>query len=155
MSDLRGVLALKQSVAVWSDRWQAKAARFVDDHRDLLPRRITNAQLYGLRNRVENARSCSDIRQFAQHQAEKAGRAGRTDVQEYWSDFMGVLDKLESEAQLLLNQEALRRQIDSQTALDALHRDLVGIYVQHLIAHSLYWTPAKEEASRANQATSG
>jgi hypothetical protein len=41
--------------------------------------------------------------------------------------------------------------MDHQEALDALHRELAGLYVQHLIAHSLYWTPAQEESRRGEK----
>jgi hypothetical protein len=81
MSELAYLLKRKQSIAAWSDRWQAEAARFADGHRDLLPKRITNAQLYGLGNVVRSARRYADIERFIRHQAEKAERAGRLDVQ--------------------------------------------------------------------------
>ncbi len=133
MSELEYLLKRKQSLASWSDRWQAEAARFADSHRDLLPRRITNAQLYGLGNVVRSARCYADIERFIRHQAEKAERAGRSDVQGYWNNLKDALGKLRSEAQALLG-------MDSREALDALHRELAGLYVQHLIAQSLYQT---------------
>lgn len=144
MSDLKYLLARKQKIATWSDRWQSEAARFADSHRDLLPRRITNAQLYGLGNVVRSARRYAEVEKFIKHQADKAGRAGRLDVQGYWNDLAADLGKLRSEAQALLKDLPLPAGADSQEALDALHRELASLYVQHLIAHSLYWTPEKE-----------
>jgi hypothetical protein len=146
MSELEYLLKRKQSIAAWSDRWQAEAARFADGHRDLLPRRITNAQLYGLGNVVRSARRYADIERFIRHQAEKAERAGRLDVQSYWNDLEDALGKLRSEAQALLKTPPLPAGMDHQEALDDLHRELARLYVQHLIAHSLYWTPAQEES---------
>jgi len=148
MSELAYLLKQKQGIAAWSDRWQAEAARFADSHRDLLPKRITNAQLYGLGNVVRSARRYADIDRFIRHQAEKAERAGRLDMQGYWNDLKDALGKLRSEAQALLKTFPLPAGMDHQEALDALHRELAGLYVQHLIAHSLYWTPAQEESKR-------
>jgi hypothetical protein len=144
MSDLEYQLARRQKIAAWSDRWQSEAARFADSHRDLLPRRITNAQLYGLGNVVRSARRYADIEKFIKHQAAKAERAGRLDVQGYWNDLEAALGKLRGEAQALLKDIPLPVETDSKQALDALHRELAGLYVQHLIAHSLYWTPTDE-----------
>ena len=148
MSELASQLERKQKIAAWSDRWQAEAARFADSYRDLLPKRITNAQLYGLGNLVRSARRYSDIERFIRHQAEKAERAGRPDVQGYWNNLKDALGKLRSEAQALLKTLPFPAGMDSREALDALHRELAGLYVQHLIAQSLYWTPTQEESRR-------
>lgn len=148
MSELEYLLSQKQKLAAWSDRWQAEAARFADSHRDLLPRRITNAQLYGLGNVVRSARRYADIERFIRHQAEKAERAGRLDVQGYWNDLLVALGRLRNEAQALLKTLPLPAGTDNQATLDALHRELAGLYVQHLIAHSLYWTPEQEKSER-------
>jgi hypothetical protein len=145
MSELEYRLKRKQSIAAWSDRWQAEAARFADGHRDLLPQRITNAQLYGLGNVVRSARRYADIERFIRHQAEKAERAGRLDVQGYWSDLKDALGKLRGEAQALLKTLPLPAGMDHQEALDDLHRELARLYVQHLIAHSLYQVGTKRE----------
>jgi len=140
MSELEYLLKRKQSIAAWSDRWQADAARFADGHRDLLPKRITNAQLYGLGNVVRSARRYADIERFIRHQAEKAERAGRLDVQGYWNDLKDALGKLRGEAQALLKTLPFPAGMDNREGLDALHRELAEVYVQHLIAHSLYQT---------------
>ncbi|MCR4407436.1 MAG: hypothetical protein NUW24_11030 [Anaerolineae bacterium] len=138
MSDLEYPLLRKQRLAAWSDRWQAEAARFADSHRDLLPRRITSAQLYGLGNVVRSARRYADVERFIKHQAGKAERAGRLDVQGYWNDLVTALSNLRGEAQTLLKGLPVPPETDTRQALDALHRELAELYVQHLIAHSLY-----------------
>ncbi|HXK89818.1 MAG TPA: hypothetical protein PL027_07485 [Thermosynergistes sp.] len=145
MSELTYVLKLKQSLAAWSDHWQAEAARFADSHRDLLPRRITNTQIFGLGNVVRSARRYTDIEHFIRHQAEKAERAGRLDVQGYWNDLNEALSKLRGEAQALLKTLSVPLGTDSRKTLDALHRELAGLYVQHLIAHSMYQTTGAKE----------
>ncbi len=148
MNTLEYQLVRRKKIAAWSDHWQSEAARFADSHRDLLPRRITNAQLYGLGNVVRSAQRYADIERFIKHQAEKAERAGRLDVQRYWKDLETALGKLRSEAQALLKGLTLPVEADSKQAVDALHRELASRYVQHLIAHSLYWTPGEEEDKR-------
>jgi hypothetical protein len=135
MNDLE--LRRKQSIAAWSDRWQAEAARFARSHCDLLPLRITNAHLDGLGNVVRSARRYADIERFIRHQAELAERAGRLDVQEYWNDLEEALSKLRGEAEALLKTLPLPAGVDNQE-VDALHCKLARLYVQHLIAHSLY-----------------
>jgi hypothetical protein len=151
MSELAYLLKRKQNIAAWSDRWQAEAARFADSHRDLLPKRITNAQLYGLGNVVRSARRYADIERFIRHQADKAERAGKLDVQGYWNDLKDALGKLRSEAQALLKTLPLPSGAGNWEDLDELHRELAGLYVQHLIAHSLYWTPAQEESRKGEK----
>jgi len=138
-------LKRKQSIAVWSDRWQAKAARFADSYRDLLPRRVTSAHLGGLGNVARSARRYADIERFVCHQAELAERAGRLYVQEYWNELKDILGGLRGEAEALLKMLPLPAGVDGQEEADALHRELAKLYVQHLIAHSLYWTPVPEE----------
>ncbi|MGB9880866.1 MAG: hypothetical protein ACPLRM_08900, partial [Anaerolineae bacterium] len=85
---------------------------------------------------------------FIKHQAGKAERAGRLDVQGYWNDLETALGRLRGEAQALFKDLPHPAGIDSREALDALHRELAGLYVQHLIAHSLYWTPEEESGRR-------
>lgn len=138
-------LQLRKRLAAWSDHRQGEVARFADARRDLLPRWITSAQLHGLANVVGSARSYGTIRRFVDHQAEKAGRAERTEVQAYWVDLRKEFDRLKDEAQDLLRQVLPSSGDEQKTVLDALHRRLVGVWVRHLVAHSLFWTP---EAAR-------
>jgi len=100
---------------------------------------------------VRSARRYADIERFIRHQAEKAERAERIDVQGYWNDLKDALGKLRSEAQALLKTLPFPTGMDNREVLEALHRELVGLYVQHLIAHSLYWTPDQEESRRGEK----
>jgi hypothetical protein len=134
MSDLTYPLVLQQRLAAWSDQAQKKAAHFADAHRDLYPRRITNAQLYGLANVSRNARRFEDIKRFMEHQGKKAERAGRLDVRDYWTDLIKALSDLQAEARQL--------GIETKTELDKLHREMAVEFIQHLVAHSSYWTPS-------------
>lgn len=143
LDDPQVKLTLRRLVAAWSDHWQSEAAKFTDSHRDLLPGRITNAQLYGLSNVVHSTHHYAYIKKFIEHQAEKAGRWGRLDAQGYWNDLINILNKLRSEAQSILQQLSLPK-ASSAMILDKVHYELVIAFVQHLIAHSLYWTLVEE-----------
>jgi len=74
-----------------------------------------------------------------------AERAGWLDVQEYWNDLEDALGKLRGEAEALLKMLPLPAGVDNQEEADALHRELARLYVQHLVAHSLYWSPVVPE----------
>jgi len=145
MMDTTYALRLRYLLSSWSDRLEKPASTFADEHRDLYPRRITNAQLYGLQNVVRNARGFGEIRRFIQHQGDKANRAGRWDVKGYWDALLKTLSGLKSEAQNLQQQVALSPiKENTKSVLDDMHRRLVEEFIQHLIAHSLYWTPERE-----------
>jgi len=146
MSNLAGILTLRRLVAAWSDSSQEEAARFVDSHRDLLPRRITSAQLYGLVNVVRSAHCFADVQRFVRHQGKKAERAGRRDVANYWEEVDQTLSSLRNNAKKLQQLiDSLPLTVDPQSGLDMLHLQLAGEFVQHLIAHSLYWSPIPKE----------
>jgi hypothetical protein len=142
MSDLTYMLTLRRLVAAWSDHIQGEAAKFADSRRDLLPSRITSTQLYGLVNIVRNAQRFGDIQQFIRHQREKAERAGRQDVADYWKEMEQVLNNLRNDAKELQRQAgSLPPTISPKPALDTLHRQLTEEFVQHVLAHGLYWSP--------------
>lgn len=142
MNGLSYVLTMRRLVAAWSDRMQKDAAKFADDRRDLLPRRITNAQLYSLKNIVRAAHHFADIQRFIRHQREKAERAGRLDVLDYWASLDKALSDLRVDAlQLQKQAKPLPVEANLQATLDGLHCQLAEAFVQHLIAHSLCWTP--------------
>ncbi|MGB9879970.1 MAG: hypothetical protein ACPLRM_04335, partial [Anaerolineae bacterium] len=83
---------------------------------------------------------------FIKHQAGKAERAGRLDVQGYWNDLATALSNLRGEAQALLKGLPVPPETDTRQVLDALHRKLAELYVQHLIAHSLYRATGEDRA---------
>lgn len=150
MSDITSVLTLRKQMAIWSDQAQKEAAKFADAHRDLFPRPITNAQLYGLLNMARSAHRFSEIQRFIQHQREKAERAGRPDMHGYWTDLDKALNSLKTETKQLWRQvEVLPPATNESVLLDELHRQLSIEFVQHLIAHSLYWSPVKRERPRS------
>ncbi len=142
MSDLAYTLTLRRLVAAWSDQSRKDAANFANKHRDLLPRRITSTQLYGLVNIVRNAQRFGDIQRFIRHQREKAERAGRQDVADYWKEMEQVLNNLRNDARELQRQAgSLPPTISPKSALDTLHRQLTEEFVQHVLAHGSYWSP--------------
>ncbi len=132
-------LALRRQLAAWSDDIEPRAVRFVEQYRDLLPRRITNAQLSGLENVVGQASTYREIRAFLDNRADRANRAGRLDVAAYWNALSEALNALKGEAERLgMATFADLNDRQRRTAVDELHVRLVREYVQHLIAHSLY-----------------
>lgn len=132
-------LALRRRLAAWSDGIESKAVRLAEEHRDLLPRRITNAQLSGLENVVGPASTYQGIRAFLDNRADRANRAGRLDVAAYWNALTEALNALKGEAErvgIAMFADFGDRQ--RKVAVDELHVRLVREYVQHLVAHSLY-----------------
>lgn len=148
MADLAYNLEIWQAIAIWSDQAEKRASKFADNHRDLLPRRITNSQLYGLTNSVRSVRRFNELLNFVHNQGNKAERAGRLDVRDYWSDLGNVLNGLKDEASELIKQAELRKEINKTANLDILQIKLAEAFVQHLVAHSLYWTPLSEDTNK-------
>jgi hypothetical protein len=91
---------------------------------------------------VRSAHRFSEIQQFVGKQGEKAKRAGRMDVQDYWVAVEKALHGLRKDAENLW-QEAVPppAKVSEKSVLDALHCKLAAEFVRHLIAHSLYWSP--------------
>jgi hypothetical protein len=133
-------ISLRRRLAAWSDGIEPEAVRLVEQYRDLLPKRITNAQLSGLENVVGQASSYQDIRAFLDNRATRADRAGRLDVAGYWKALTDALNGLKKEAEHLaadlVHSDITDR--ERKLAMDDLHVRLVREYVQHLAAHSLY-----------------
>ena len=145
MDDLARALELRRRLATWSDRAQREAADLAGGYRDLLAKRITNAQLSGLHNVVQAAPSFRPIKQFVARQGEKATRAGRADVADYWSAVGKALDGLRREAEQMWTAVPDGPPPDTPAGRQALgewHCRLVREYVQHLVAHSLWARPA-------------
>lgn len=138
-------LKLRRPVVAWSDgRGLALATTLAEQHRDLLPRRITNAQLAGLNGVVQAAESLEQVTDFAQHQGTRAARAGRLDVQGYWDAVREALGGLESEAAQLLTQAGLSAEEPAGKGKRTARAPawltlwLAQEFVQHLVARSLY-----------------
>lgn len=114
-----------------------------EQFRDLLGRRIGNAQLSGLNNIVQSAPSFDQVKKFIEHQGKKAERAGRFDVKEFWEAVGKALARLEDEAWRLANEAGLSvppkgsKPHELRRALDPLFLRLAREYVQHFVAHSI------------------
>lgn len=136
-------LRLGRLLASWSDRIQINCSALAEQYRDLLGRRIGNAQFAGLNNIVQSAPSFGEVKKFVTHQGDKAERAGRYDVKEYWDAVEKGLTDLEEEAWKLASEAGLsvpprdgkRNQIT--TALDDMYLLVAREWIQHLVAHSL------------------
>lgn len=132
-------LALRRSLAAWSDANQQIAARLAEDYGELLAKRITNAQLAGLHNVVRAAPSFRKIKDFLDHQRDKAMRAGREEVADYWAAVGKVLEGLRRDAEQIWAAVPDGPEPGTpagKQALDEWHCRLVNEFVQHLVAHS-------------------
>lgn len=136
-------LALRHRLAAWSDSAQKNAAGLAEQYRDLLGRRIGNAQLSGLNNIAQSSPSMAEVREFAAHQGEKAERAGRFDVKEYWEAIGKALDTIENAAWTVASEAGLAvppqgsKPKERKAALEEVQLALTKEWVQHFVAHSL------------------
>lgn len=143
-------LELERRLAAWSDRIQPQAADLAGGYRDLLARRITNAQLSGLNNVVQAAPSFRQIKLFIERQGDKAMKAGREDVADYWNAVGKALESLRRDAEQMLTSVPGGPQLNTpagKLVLDGWHCRLVQEYVQHLVAHSIWARPAPNRRS--------
>jgi hypothetical protein len=130
-------------LAAWSDQAQKPAAQLADQFRDLLDRRIGNAQLSGLNNIVQSAPTFDEVENFIKHQAERAERAGRFEIKEYWNAIGQAIESLKGEGLKFANEAGMNIQPKTsktkeiKTALNFIYLTLVREYVQHFVAHSL------------------
>ena len=146
MRDPARTLALRRELAAWSDGVQDEAAELAGGYRDLLAKRITNAQLSGLQNVVQAALSFHTIKRFVAHQGEKARRNNRYDVQDYWSTVGKALEGLRRPAEEIWTK--VYDAAPSRQELNTWHCRLAQEFVQHLVAHSLWARPAYERDKR-------
>lgn len=136
---------LRPLIAAWSDgQGQNQATALADEYRDLVPRRITSAQLYGLQQVVHAAKNLEQVKKFIQHQGKRAKDAGRLDVAEYWDGLHRTIEGLGEQAvelaiqggMVLETTQSKRKSASRVPAWLALW--LAQDFVQHLVAHSLY-----------------
>jgi len=150
MDDITQQLELRRRLAAWSDRAQKSATAMAEQYHDLLGRKIGNAQLSGLNNIAQSAPSFDDVKEFVQHQGEKAERAGRSEVKEYWDAVGKALTGLEDEAWKLAQEAGLpvpprnSRPRELKAALNDVYLMLAREWVQHFAAHSLMIAPRRE-----------
>jgi hypothetical protein len=136
-------LALRRRLATWSDFAQKAAAGLAEQYRDLLGRRIGNAQLAGLNNMAQSSPSMEDVKEFIKHQGDKAERAGRFDVKEYWDAVGKSVETLENEAWAVASEAGLdmpaknSKPKELKAALEDVYLALAKEWVQHFVAHSL------------------
>ena len=150
MSSRARQLQLRTRLAAWSDRVQVEASALAERYRDLLPRRITNAQLSGLTNIVQAVSTFAEIEKFVTHQGQKAARAGRADMQEYWPDVGKALEELRREAERMWTETPggpAASSREARNSLDEFHCRLAREFVQHLVAHSLFLGRQEEKVS--------
>ena len=142
MNDMAQQLLLRSLVAAWSDQMQKPASGLAEQFRDLLGRKIGNAQLSGLNNIVQCAPTFDDVKKFVEYQGAKAERAGRFDVKEFWEAVGKALAGLEGEAQRLVTEAGLSvapkgsKPRETRRTLDPLFLRLAREYVQHFVAHA-------------------
>lgn len=136
-------VALRHRLAAWSDSAQKNAVGLAEQYRDLLGRRIGNAQLSGLNNIVQSSPSIDDVKAFVAHQGEKAERAGRFDVKEYWEAVSKALESVENAAWTVASEAGRSvpakgsKPKEMKAALEEVQLALAKEWVQHLVAHSL------------------
>jgi hypothetical protein len=142
-STLTQRLIPRQRLAAWSDQAQKPAAQLADQFRDLLDRRIGNAQLSGLNNIVQSAPTFDDVENFIKHQGERAERAGRFEIKEYWNAIAQAIAGLKEEGLKFANEAGLNIQPkmskskEAKLALNYIYLILAREYVQHFVAHSI------------------
>lgn len=134
---------LSRLVAAWSDGdGYQQAVALSEQHGNLLPKPITNAQLSSLRNVVGAARRISTVRDFADNQKRKASRREEYDVRDYWGDVGRDLLGLRESAEALWAEagghDLTLSELEVEAAKNQLHLRMMRICVQHLVAHSLY-----------------
>lgn len=153
-------LNLRRALAKWSDSAQQLASTLAEEHRGVLGRRvgnkiegqrIGNAQLSGLNDITQTAASFEDVKKFADWQGEKAERAGRYDVKEYWDAIAKALEALEKEAWTVASDAGLsvppkdsKPQV-LKKVLNEIYIMLAQEWVQHFVAHSLMIAPKRED----------
>jgi hypothetical protein len=139
------MMRTRRAMARWSDGpGTAHATTLAEQYRNLLPKRITNAQLSGLNGLVQAGRNLRQVTAFARHQRTRAARAGRLDVKDYWDALRQALEGLEIEAGSLAAQAGILSGPPAPAgkaqskAPDWLTLWLAQEFVQHLVIHSLY-----------------
>jgi len=136
--------ALRWRLAAWSDGpGYRQACELAESYRHLLPKPVTASQLHGLRNVVAAETDPRKIKNFTEHQAQKAERRGDLELRDYWQAVGQALDGLRGQG------EALWKDIDgeelSQNTLSKIQLQLIRLFVQHLVAHSAYLKEQPEE----------
>ncbi len=123
---------LSAQIAAWSDAHLAEARAFVRSYAELIPRDLSNAQLYGLANITRSVKQYAGLAAFLKNQMTKAERAGKSKMQDCWQNLNAKLNGYRAEAANITRAAGLR-----PDQADAVHLQLAQRFVQHLIAEAL------------------
>jgi hypothetical protein len=123
---------LHERLAVWSDAHLTEARAFVQSYAELIPRDLSNAQIYGLANVARSVNQYAHLAEFVKNQMRKAERAGKSKMQDCWQSLNAKLTGYRAEAVNITRAAGLR-----PDQADAVHLQLAQRFVQHLIAESL------------------
>ena len=169
MNSLTFMLTLRQAVATWSDSVLDDAVTFAQTHHDIFTSSnspVGQNQLYGLMNVMNNAPNFRSVRQFIEHQAQKAnqradasgGRAAdlNRETAEFWTKVAGKLSSFTQDARsLAANSGAGDLAETDRPDPEAVHRTLAVEYLQHLTAEILFISKqglrSEKPPRRANQ----
>lgn len=169
MSKLACILTLRQAVATWSDSVLDDAVTFAQAHHDIFTNRnspVGQNQLYGLMNVMNNAPNFRNVRQFIEHQAQKASQradasGGRVadlnrETAEFWTKIANKLSSFNKDARSLAANSGLSDLAEADRPdPEAVHRTLAVEYLQHLTAEILFISKqesrSKKPPRRANQ----
>ncbi len=113
----------------------------MQDHVGLLPKPITNAQLFGLANLVGQTPAFSHIREFIKNRQDRAAKLdGKEKVTAYWGELLKDLEGLKKHAESLFESftDQERKASLRKDGIDYLHVRLSCEYVTHLVSNSLY-----------------
>ena len=151
MSKLACMLTLRHEVATWSDNVLGDAVQFAKRHQPIFVGRypvVGKSQLYGLMNLAANTPNFRKVRQFTDHQAQKAeGR--RNNPNEFWIAVGKKLDEFAAAARSLADESGLSDLPETDRPdLDDLHRTLAVEYLQHLTAEILYISQQETQPQR-------
>lgn len=134
---------LRDQIDAWSDQIQKHASDLAEQHRDLLPKSIGNAQLSGLSNIVASERYFEQVKKFTRHQGAKAEKKADRDVQAYWKAVGEALEQLANQVEEVIHVTGLalppkeNRPKEMKTFLNEQHLLLAREWVQHFVAQSL------------------
>ena len=169
MSKLACMLTLRHEVATWSDSVLDDAVAFAQTHHEIFTGKnppVGQSQLYGLMNVMNNAPNFRRVRQFIEHQAQKANQradasGGRTadlnrETAEFWTKIANKLGSFNENARSLAVDSGLSDLPEADRPdLETMHRTLAVEYLQHLTAEILFISKqesrSKKPPRRANQ----
>ena len=169
MSKLACMLTLRQELATWSDSVLDDAVTFAQTHHHIFTSRnspVGQSQLYGLMNVMNNAPNFRRVRQFIEHQAQKAnqradasgGRAAdlNRETADFWTKVADKLSSFTKDARSLAVDSGLSDLAEAdRPAPEAVHRTLTVEYLQHLTAEVLFISKqgsrSEKPPRRANQ----